>query len=154
MTSFLENRQRITDTAGALVFLELNCPAFPEPMRIVNDTVSRVMGGIEYIGLPFGFKLPEQSQGSAARAKLVMDNVGRGITEYLERVGPQDLVLAKLMVCDNVEPLEPSYTINLPVTNVSVSGVMATADCGADHMMRQQAVKLRVYPHLTPGAFV
>lgn len=151
--SFLENRQRITDTTGMLVFLQLTCPAFPEPMRVVNDTQNRTMGGVEYIGLPFGFKLPDQSQGSAARAKLVLDNVGRGITDYLERVGPHDMVLAKLMVCDNAEPLTPAYSINLPLTNVSVSGVLVTADCGADHLMRQQAVKLRVYPHITPGAF-
>lgn len=153
MSRFLEHRQRVTDTAGTVVLLQLTAPSFPEPMCICDGTEPKVLNGIEYIPLPFGFKLPDQSQGSAARAKLVVDNVGRGITDYLERVGPNELVMAKIMLCDNIEPLQVAYSINLPVNNVSVSGVVATADCGADHIMRQQGMKLRFYPHTTPGVF-
>lgn len=150
---FIANRQRVTDTAGTVVLLRITSPAFPEPMCICDATESKFLDGVEYIPLPFGFKLPEQAQGSASRAKLVIDNVGRGITDYLERVGPQDLVMCKMMLCDNIEPLVVTYSINLPVNNVSVSGVLATADCGADHIMRQQGMKLRFYPHITPGVF-
>lgn len=153
MSNFLEYRQRITDDVGCIVLMRVSCPAFPEDMCVVNDTRNWTLNGQEYIALPFGFKLPDDVQGSAARAKLVMDNVGRGITDYLERVGPQDMVMCTLMLCNREEPLVIAHQVQLPMTNVSVSGVIATADCGADAMMRQQGVKLRMYPHTTPGAF-
>lgn len=154
MSRFLEYRQRMTDDVGCVVLLRVECAAFPEPMLAVNDTRNWTLNGEEYLALPFGFKLPEDVQGSAARAKLVMDNVGRGISDYLERVGPQDVVLCTFMLCNREEPLVVAHSVSLPMTNVSISGVIATADCGADALMRQQAVKIRQYPHITPGEFV
>lgn len=153
MSTFLEYRQRVTDSVGMVVVLRLEAPSFPEPLCICNDTRNWTLDGLEYVALPFGFKLPDSVQGSAARAQLVIDNVGRGITEYLERILPGEIVMAYVAICDKITPLQVSYDIWLPVTNVSVSGLIATADCGADHIMRQQGVKLQFYPHLTPGAF-
>ncbi|QYW02490.1 hypothetical protein CPT_Silvanus_016 [Stenotrophomonas phage Silvanus] len=153
MSTFLEYRQRVSDNVGMLAVMRLEAASFPEPLCVCNDTRNWTLNGVEYIGLPFGFKLPDDVQGSAARAQLVIDNVGRGITDYLERVQPGEVVMAYVGLCNKISPLQVSYDIWLPVTNVSVSGVLATADCGADHIMRQQAVKLRMYPHLTPGAF-
>jgi len=150
---FLEYRQRVSDDVGMLALMRLESPSFPEPLRVCNDTRNWTLNGSEYIGLPFGFKLPDDVQGSAARAQLVIDNVGRGITDYLERVKPGEVVMAYIALCNREEPLQVSYDIWLPVTNVSVSGVLATADAGADQMMRQQGVKLRAYPFLLPGAF-
>lgn len=150
---FLEYRQRVSDNAGMVALLRLESPSFPETLYICNDTRPWVLDGQEYIALPFGFKMPDDVQGSAARAQLVIDNVGRGMTDYLEHVQPGEVVMAWVALCNKVAPLQVSFDIYLPVTNVSVSGVLATADAGADHIMRQQGVKLRMYPFLTPGAF-
>lgn len=150
---FLEYRQRVSDNTGLVALLRLEAPSFPDTLHIANDTRPWTLNGQEYIALPFGFKMPDDVQGSAARAQLVLDNVGRGITDYLERVQPGEVVMAWVALCNKTEPLQVSFDIYLPVTNVSVSGVLATADAGADHIMRQQGVKLYMYPHLTPGAF-
>ena len=40
MSTFLERRQRVTDTAGTLLFLEITAPSFSDTLRIVNDTQS------------------------------------------------------------------------------------------------------------------
>ena len=153
MTSFLERRQRVTDTSGILLFLDVSAASFSGPMRVVNDTRDWVSRGLTYIGVPFGFKLPDDVSGQTPRAQLVMANVGTGITAELERLMPNETVIAKLMVSDRANPDAWAQTLFLPMTHVSVSGTQATAQCGVDFMMRQQAVKLRATPFVLPGLF-
>lgn len=38
MSEFMERRQRVTDTSGTLLFLELSAPSFSAPAYLVNDT--------------------------------------------------------------------------------------------------------------------
>ena len=153
MSSFLERRQRVTDTAGVLLFLEMSAPSFAETLRIVNDTQNWTSNGVEYLGVPFGFKLPDDVAGQTPRAVLTLDNIGRGIADDLESLGPQDTVIAKLKISDRADPnvIEREYI--LPMMTVSVNTKAASAQCGYDTLMRQQAVRLRYNPFTAPGAF-
>lgn len=153
MTSYLERRQRVTDTAGTLLFLEVSAPSFAETLRIVNDTQDWTSNGVLYIGVPFGFKLPDDVAGQTPRAVLTLDNVGRGITDDLETLGPQDVVTAKLKISDRADPNVIERVYILPMTQVSVNTKTATAQCGYDSLMRQQASRLRYNPFTAPGAF-
>jgi len=153
MTSFTERRQRVTDTDGILLFLEVTAPSFVETLRIVNDTRNWVSNGVEYIGVPFGFKLPNDVSGQTARAVLTLDNIGRGITEDLERLQHDDVVMMMLKISDRADPNVIERTYQLPMTQVSVNTRTATAQCGYDAIMRQQAVRLRYNPFSAPGLF-
>lgn len=153
MTSFTERRQRVTDTSGMLVFLEITAPSFSGPLQAVNDTKNWISNGIEFIGVPFGFKLPDDKNDDASRTQLVMDNVGRSMTEELESLQPNEVVMCKLMISDRADPNTIERTFFLPLTQVSVSGTTATAQAGVDFLMRQQAVRLRANPHTVPGIF-
>lgn len=153
MTSFLERRQRVTDTAGTLLFLEVSAPSFADTLRIVNDTRDWTSNGVLYIGVPFGFKLPDDVAGQTPRAVLTLDNIGRGITQDLESLQPYDVVQARLMISDRANPDAIERTYILPMTSVSVNTKTATAQCGYDSLMRQQAVRLRYNPFTAPGAF-
>jgi len=153
MRDFLERIQRVTDTSNPLLFLEVSAPSFAETLRIVNDTQNWVSNGIEYLAAPFGFKLPDDITGQTPRAVLTIDNIGRGIAEDLETVQPYDIVKAVLMISDKANPnvIERRYV--LPITQVSVNTRTATAQCGYDIVMRQQAVRLRYNAFTAPGAF-
>lgn len=153
MSSFTERRQRVTDTDGILLFLEVTAPSFVETLRIVNDTRNWVSNGVEYVGVPFGFKLPNDVSGQTARAILTLDNIGRGITEDLERLQHDDVVMAVLKISDRADPNVIERTYQLPMTQVSVNTRSATAQCGYDAIMRQQAVRLRYNPFSAPGLF-
>lgn len=150
--TFLERRQRVLDTAGTLLFLEVTAASFSEPMRIVNDTQNWTSNSVEYIGVPFGFQFPDDNK-AASRAVLVMTNVGRGITQELESLQPNEVVMARLMLSDRANPNTIERTYFLPMTHVSVNGTTATAQCGNDFLMRQQAVRLRCTPYTLPGDF-
>ncbi|MFC6838622.1 DUF1833 family protein [Xanthomonas theicola] len=153
MSSFTERKQRVTDTSGDLVFLELSAPSFTATLRLVNDTRNWVSNGNEYIGFPFGFTLPEDTAGQTPKAQLRIDNVGRGMTDDLERLQPNETVMAKLLISDRADPNAIERTFYLPLTGVSVNGATATASAGVDFIMRQQAVKLRATPYTLPGIF-
>lgn len=153
MSTFLERRQRTTDDAPTLMLLEVSAPSFPEVLRIVNDTRNWTSNGVEYIASQFGFKLPDDVNGQAPRAQLVLSNVGRAITEDIERLAPGEIVTARLMITDRANPNLVEQDHFLPMISVSVNTQVATAACGVDFLTRQQAVRVRFNPHVSPGIF-
>lgn len=153
MTRFQERNQRITNDVGHVELLEITNPSFSGPMRICNDVQDFVSQGLDYIGLPFGFTLPEDVSGSAPRMRLAMDNVGRGISDELERLQPGTTTMAKLNVVARDAPDVREHSFWLPMTGVSVSGATAQAACGVDELMRQVACKQVATPFTLPGIF-
>lgn len=153
MASFTERKQRVTDTSGLLLFLEISCDSIPETLRIVNDTQNWTSQGLEYLACPFGFKLPDDASGQASRVQLVIDNVGMGITQDLEGRDPKDEVKCRLMISDRVNPNVYERVYRLPMMSISLSTGQATAQLGADSRRRQQAVRIRYDPFRTPGIF-
>lgn len=153
MTQFQERNQRIKDTVGHVELLEVSNPSFSGPMRICNDVQDFQSQGVAYIGLPFGFTLPEDQSGSAPRMQLTLDNVGRGITDELERLQPGTTTMAKLIVVARDTPDIHEHVFWLPMTGVSVSGATAQATCGVDELTRQAACKQVANPFTLPGIF-
>lgn len=153
MTLFHERNQRITNTVGHVELLEITNPSFSGPMRICNDVQDFVSQGLDYVGLPFGFTLPEDVSGSAPRMKLAMDNVGRGISDELERLLPGTSTMARLIIAARDTPDVHEHVFWLPLTGVSVSGATAQATCSVDELMRQTACKQVATPFTLPGIF-
>lgn len=153
MTDFRTRNQRITNDVGHVELLEVTNPSFSGPMRIANDVVDWVSQGVAYIGLPFGFTMPEDVSGQAPRMQLQMDNVGRGISDELERLQPGSETMAKLIVVARDTPDVHEHEFYLPVTVVSISGASAQATCSVDERNRQSACKLIADPFTLPGIF-
>lgn len=151
--TFVERRQRVTDTDSPLILLELTADSFPEPLRLVNDTVDCVSNGNTYIGYPFGFKGPEDKNEGSPNVQLRIDNVGRGISEDLENLGPNEILMARIMLTDRADPDTIFRDYWLPLMSVQISGAVATATAGVDHFMRQQSVRLRFNQFTAPGLF-
>lgn len=143
MTTFTRNRQRVADTDGILLFLSVEADSFTSTLNLVADTQNWTSNSVEYIGVPFGFTLPDDVQGQSSRAQLTLSNVGRGVSEELELLGPNETVTATLRVADRSDPDTIVSTFVLPMTSVSVSGAQVSAQCGVDFIMRQQAVRIR-----------
>lgn len=153
MTIFHERNQRITNTVGHVELLEVTNPSFSGPMRICNDVQDFVSQGVAYIGLPFGFTLPEDQSGSAPRMRLAMDNVGRGISDELERLLPGATTMARLIIVARDTPDVHEHVFWMPLTAVTVSGASAQAACSVDEVMRQAACKQVANPFTLPGIF-
>lgn len=153
MSVFQERNRRVTNTVGHVELLEVTNPGFTEPMRIANDVQDWVSQGLSYIGIPFGFTLPDDVSGQAPRMKLAMDNVGRGISDELERLTPGSITMAKLIVIARDTPDVHEHVFWLPLTQVSISGATAQATASVDELMRQAACKQIANPFTLPGLF-
>ncbi|MBB3822226.1 hypothetical protein FHT03_001091 [Xanthomonas arboricola] len=155
MSAFQERRQRVTDddTTAPLELLEMTAPSFGAVLRICNDTRDWVSNGNIYKGYPFRFTPPKDSAGQTPRAQLEVDNVGRGITEDLERVQPNELVMCRYLITDRVQPDVIARRLYLPLIQVRAVGPLITAQIGVDFFMGQQAVKLRANQFTLPGIF-
>lgn len=153
MTDFRTRNQRLTNDVGHIELLEVSNPSFSEPMRICNDTQDFVSQGISYIGLMFGFTLPDDVAGQAPRMRLGMDNVGRGVSDELERRQPGTTTMAKLIIVPRDMPDLHQHVYWLPMSSVSISGASATATCSVDALMRQSACKQIANPFTLPGIF-
>ena len=153
MTTFSERNQRINNDVGHVELLEVTNPSFSEPMRICNDVQDFVSQGVSYIGLPFGFTLPDDVSGQAPRMQLKMDNVGRGVSDELERRQPGTTTMAKLIIVPRDMPDTHEHVFWLPMSSVSISGASATATCSVDELMRQSACKQVANQFTLPGVF-
>lgn len=151
--TFTERRQRISDTSGTLLLLDISSPSFTGPLRAVDDTQDVTSNGVTYVGVPFGFTLPDDVAGQPARAVLEMSNVGTGMTDELERWQPGEPVVAVLKLTDRANPNVIEKEWVLPIESVSASNGTITARLGVDTIDRQQACRLRFTPFLTPGVF-
>lgn len=153
MTDFRTRNQRVTNDVGHVELLEVTNPSFSEPMLICNDGQDFVSRDKSYIGLPFGFTLPDDVSGQAPRMRLTMDNVGRGVSDELERRQPGTTTMAKLIVVPRDKTDVHQHVYWLPITGVSISGASAQATCSVDELMRRSAGLQIANPHTLPGIF-
>lgn len=70
-----------------VVALEITHPDLAEPIRVVNDSESRVIEGHTYLPVRFGARLADDIEGQTPRAELTIDNVGRDLTQWIEVTG-------------------------------------------------------------------
>lgn len=153
MTVFSERNQRLTNTTGHIELLEITNASFSGPMRIANDLEDFVSQSVSYIGIPFGFTLPDDVGGSAPRMRLAIDNVGRGLTDELERLLPGTVTMAKLIIVARDTPNVHEHVFWLPLSSVSVTTTSAQATAGVDELTRRAACRQIANPFTLPGIF-
>lgn len=66
-----------------LVLLTLSQPTMPQPIRVTSDAVPTVSNGLTYDPFPFAVSLPDDVEGRAPRASLLIDNTSQEIIAIL-----------------------------------------------------------------------
>lgn len=69
-----------------LILLTLSHSDLDEPIRVSSDSVGTVSRGDTYVAYPFHLTLPDDSEGRAPRARLIIDNIDRLIISTLRRI--------------------------------------------------------------------
>ena len=151
--TFQENRQRISDPTGPLFLLEITADSFSGPAYLAADNRDWVSNGRTYIGVGFGFKKPDDVADTAPMLRLTLANAGRGWSEELERLGPNDIVKATFLTADKGNPDQIESRLKVRLSAATLTGGEVTAQGGMDAMLRQQAARLRQTPAVCPGLF-
>ena len=134
-----------------LTALEITHPDVADPVRVVNDAVSRTIEGNTYLPLRFQPRLVNDTE-SVPRAEIVIDNVGRALTQWIERsdggAGARCRVLQVIAGEDT-----PEYDVTLGVQAIPVRTSDVRVVLGQESLFGRRAVRLRHDPETSPGLF-
>lgn len=146
-----------------LAFLTITHDNLADPIRVVSDVLDYVVGGVTWVGMPFGYRLLTDGDGGA-RTQLVMQAVDRRITQAL--IASRERAKVKLelrssadfdlSVIPRVELVSnaPVYAfsgfelINVTGDALQIAGDVELADYSAEPWPR-----LRATQDLLPGLF-
>ena len=141
----------LTPTDVVLTALEISHPDIVTPVRVVNDAVTQTIGGHTYVALRFEPTLVSDEDGRPPRAELVMDNVGRDLTEWLERAGGGAGATVRVMMV-LARTLEVEWELTLDVIQVSVDQRVRVR-LGYHPLLDRPATPWRFDPEAAPGLF-
>ena len=153
MTTLRKQTQAVADTKGYVELLEITNPSFSEPMRVVNQFDDVFSKGQHYVGLRFGFTIPEDVSGQAPKMTLRIDNVGRAFSEELEGMTPGTVTMAKLIVVSKDTLDNHAHIYKLPISSITVDGASIEATCSSTELAARPACLLIANPHTLPGIF-
>lgn len=151
--STVKQLQRLDDSGGVLMLLEIAHPSLSATVRLVNDTRDLSAAGHTWIGLPFAVTLPNDTAKEVPRARLQMDNVGRELTGELEGLPPGAALTATLRLVHRSTPDTIEYEFVSPLSGVRVDQATVSATMGPDDLMRRPAVRIRFDPITAPALF-
>src|SRR5690606_39131359 len=109
-----------------LVCLEITHPELPTPVRVVNDTQALTSNGETFVALVFRIQLPDDLDKQMPRARLALDNVGRGpdgnsLADWLERAGGGRGARVRIMVLLRSAPDTIEWETTMDLANVQLA---------------------------------
>ena len=135
-----------------LLALEITHPAITTPARMVSDTVEHVIEGNRYVAVPFELTLQDDVEGRVPKASVQIENVGRALTEWLERseggAGAKCRIMRVLARDDSV-----AYEITIGVEGMHVDAQWVQATLGYGSILSIPAVQMRYDSESFPGLY-
>lgn len=136
-----------------LVALEITHPNLTEPIRVVNDNADQAIEGNLYRALRFDAVLADDRQGQAPRAQLIIDNVGRALTEPLDRIGGGAGASIRMIQVMRSTPADIEFEITMDLSQVEVTQLQVSATLGFDPVLSRAAVNVRHDLENSPALF-
>ncbi|MGF1873754.1 DUF1833 domain-containing protein [Photobacterium frigidiphilum] len=136
-----------------LILVEIHHQSFSEPARIVADTQDITHAGYRYTALPIDVTLPDEGEGKLPQAKLIVDNVGRVLTDEIDGTRGFEGGTCVIMQVMRSNPSHVEWGIELDVLDVSIDQLKISATLGYEDMLNKPAVTMRFTPERSPGLF-
>ena len=141
-------------------------PADPEtpvtPVRIVNAkkglTIGAGMDAATYAGVRFEVRWPDQTEDRLPRAAITVDNVGRALTQWIERTrglvgGRVKLMRVRRSEAGGVATATVEQSVTLDVGGAVIDQQRVRIELGYGLDLHRSVVGLRFDPRTAPGLF-
>lgn len=152
-TSAAARRQlhRVDDPDGFVMLVRIDNPALSGPVRIASDTRDWTIGGETYVGIPLVIDMPQDVAKEAARARIVVDNVGRDLLAELEAFPPGTALQVELRLISRAAPSVVEWEFVVSASSATADAATITMTLSDDELAGRLAVALRYDPDTAPG---
>jgi hypothetical protein len=125
-----------------LVLVEIHHDNLPIPLRIVADSKDLVSQGETYIACPFDLTLPDETEANIPRATLSIANIGRPLSQWVERtIGGKDARVLLILVMRS-DPNTHEWSIWTDLSNVNMSIESVSAQLTFEDIINKTAVPI------------
>jgi len=135
-----------------IILLTFTHESLATPIRVGSDSVDTVSRGQAYIAYPFDLTLPDDDEGRAPRARLVIDNVDRQIVATLRNLATSPVLTLEIVraaVPDVVEAVFHDFRLR----NVRYDSHVIEADLTIEDFTAEPYPAGSFCPSLFPGIF-
>jgi len=155
MTSknFKSTLAKVSAEESPLVLLEISHEDLTVPIRVVNDNDDITCNGELFIACAFRFIPPDNYEGQLPKAKLAIDNIGRELTEWIEKTNGGRGAVVKAMSVMRSRPNVIENSIKIGLSSVLVTTPEVSGELGYANYYGQPAILMQYRPDTTPGIF-
>ena len=136
--------------------IDIDHPDSPSgPVRAVNDTQDLMVGGETYMATRFEAQLASDVERQAPQAQIVIGNVGRDISNWIEVIGGGaggTVNIFEVPIQDDGTAGRREWAIEMDVQNITCADLV-TVQLGFNPLLGRPAVGLRFDPQTAPGLF-
>lgn len=147
------NLNALSAKSPYVVLVDINHPTFEEIIHIVADTQDFIdSAGTLYKGLPLEITMPSDSSKNPS-AQLEIDNVGKILTEHIEKARGLAGGTCRLRTIFRDHPDDVIQDYVMDVTSMDVNLARVSLTLGFEDLLNRPAVQVQFRPETTPGLF-
>lgn len=135
-----------------LILLTIDHPNLSAPIRVTSDAVDTVSRGETFAAYPFELSLPDDGEGRAPRAKLVIDNVDRVIVQAVRSLAGAPVALIEIVRAGDPDTVEARFA-DFRLVNVAYDALAVRGDLSIEDFTTEPFPAAVFSPSLFPGLF-
>ncbi|MGY6272442.1 DUF1833 family protein [Achromobacter denitrificans] len=133
--------------------IEILHPALEVPARFVNDTAPIELEGNHFFDTRFDLTLPDDQDEQLAEARLEVDNIGRELTQWLEKSQGGKGAKCRILMVLRSNPDNMEFDMTMDLTGLGVTNFRVSGALGFKNTLMQSAVAVTFNPTTSPGNF-
>lgn len=135
-----------------IILLTFTHESLAAPIRVSGDAVDTQSRGEVFIAYPFSLVLPDDAEGRAPRAKLVIDNVGRQVMEAVRGLETAPALLMEIVRAADPDTVEATFS-DFKLQNVVYDSQAIEAELSIEDFTAEPYPAATFCPSLFPGIF-
>ena len=135
-----------------LILLTLSHPSLIDPIRVSSDAVDTLSRTLLFTAFPFDLVIPDDTQGTGPRARLVIDNIDRSIVSALRGITSAPSALIEIVRTADPDTVEASFP-DFKLTNVVYDALSVSGDLTVEDFTAEPWPQAVFSPANFPGMF-
>jgi len=134
------------------VLLTITHPNLATPIRVVNNRANVVSGGETFIAFPFTVVLPEETEETPGRARLIICNVDRSIVQALRALESPPSISFVIVLASSPDTIEAG-PFNFTLRQAGYDAMTVEGDLELEDFLNETFPADRFVPATFPGLF-